>query len=155
MPLSMPQPAPSKSEEEKPAAVPATPKEMPTTKEMITMPANTFAIPAIALARARWDAGGGSQRLMSILRTQDNLRALRKLVVGTGAMVVMPMAVMFVCHVFLLDLFFTIRNPSQRVVYSGIAGLCAVQVVMVWFVVSAFREDAAESAPAAERPHAD
>jgi len=118
------------------------------------MPANTFGIPAIALARARWDTGGGSQRLMAILRTPDNAAALRQLVVATNAMIALPLATMALCHYVLLDQLFSFRNANEKVVYSGIAGICVVQAVVVWFVVSAFREGP-EPAPAAARPHAD
>jgi hypothetical protein len=127
---------------------------MPSTKEMISMPANTFAIPALAMARARWNAGGGSQRLMAILRTPDNVAALRGLVMATSAMFLLPLGTMALCYYFLLDQFFTFRNINEKIVYSGVAGICMVQAVVIWFVVSAFREPI-DSAPAAERPHAE
>lgn len=124
------------------------------TQELISMPANTFSIPAIALAKSRWNAGGGSQRLMAILRSPENMTALRKLMAATNAMITLPLGMMALCHFYLLDLFFTFRNANEKVVYSGIVGICMVQVVVIGFVVSAFRE-APEAAPAAARPHAD
>ena len=127
---------------------------MPTTAEMISMPANTFAIPAIHMARARWNAGGGSQRLMTILREPDNVSAFRQLVIATTMMLLLPLGTMLACYYFLLEQFLTFRNESEKVVYSGIAGLGMVQVVVVWFVVSAMREPV-EAAPAASRPHTD
>ena len=129
-------------------------KPMPTTAEMISMPANTFSIPAIHMARARWNAGGGSQRLMTILREPDNVSAFRQLVVATTMMLLLPLGTMVASYYFLLEQFFTFRNDGQKVLYSGIAGLGMVQVVVVWFVVSAMREPA-EAAPAASRPHAE
>lgn len=129
-------------------------QSMPSTQEMISMPANTFAIPAISMANARWKTGGGSQRLMAILRSPGNTSALRQLMTATNAMIALPLGTMALCHYFLLDQLFTFRNANEKVVYSGIAAICMVQVVVIWFVVSAFREEP-EAAPATARPHAD
>ncbi|KAJ1636892.1 hypothetical protein T492DRAFT_956944 [Pavlovales sp. CCMP2436] len=135
----------------------AAPTTMPTTREMIKMPANTFAIPAISMARQRWAAGGGQQRLTNILRAPGNGSALRKLIVTTTAMLTLPLAAMVLCYYYLLDQLFTLRGPNQKMMYSGVAGLLVTQLVSIWFVVSAFNEpdEEEEEAPAAERPHVD
>ena len=59
---------------------------------------------------------------------------------ATAAMFGVPALVMFVAHSLVLDQLFTFRSAADKMLYAGIAGLCAVQLVIVGFLIHAFTE---------------
>ena len=62
------------------------------------------------------------------------------LVRATAAMFGVPALVMLLAHWFVLDQLFTFRSAADKMLYAGIAGLCAVQLVVVGFLIHAFTE---------------
>ena len=54
-------------------------------------------------------------------------------------MVAAPAATMVVCYYFLFDRF-NFQNKSQRMMYAGLAGIAAVQLITIAFVITAFNE---------------
>jgi hypothetical protein len=116
-------------------------------------PADGLSHPVLRGATERWTKGGGSQRLLQLLKDGSNARSFRVLVCTTAAMVGVPAFVMAVAYSVVLDRFFTFGSAADKMVYAGIAGICAVQAVVIGFLVYAFREEEADAA--ASRPKAD
>merc|ERR1712032_347355 len=112
------------------------------------MPPFTFMHPVLHGASERWKSGGGSKRLMEILKSSDvNMRSMRTLIKFTMLMGMVPMLTMFLCYKFVLELFFTFEYASDKMLYAGIAAIGSVQLVIVSFLITAFTEpdDASET----------
>ena len=113
-----------------------------------SVPDFTFRHPVFTGAAERWAKGGGSQRLLAMLKDGSNMSAFRVLVRTTLAMVGVPALVMLLAHYVVLDSIATFRSPADKVVWTGVAGIGAVQLVVVGFLIHAFTadEDADEAA---------
>mmetsp|Transcript_13719 Transcript_13719/g.28936 ORF Transcript_13719/g.28936 Transcript_13719/m.28936 type:complete len:152 (+) Transcript_13719:739-1194(+) len=105
------------------------------------MPPFTFMHPVLHGASERWKNGGGVNGLLGILRDgEDNAKALRTLVRFTLLMMAVPAAVMCACNLFVLDHFFSFSSAGDRMLYSGVAAIVAVQFVIGAFLFTAFTE---------------
>ncbi|EKX52302.1 hypothetical protein GUITHDRAFT_102205 [Guillardia theta CCMP2712] len=88
-----------------------------------------------------------TQTIKDILVRPENRPAFVLLMKSTVAMIVFPVAVYYFCFLFLfnkggiIDLSDDLNN---RVNYSGFAAVAAVQVVIAFHVILAFRQDAYE-----------
>ena len=100
-----------------------------------SVPEFTASIPILQNASARWATGGGSIRLLGMLRDGQNVNALRSLIVATAAMFIFPLIVMALAYALLPV------APENRIVCAGLAAIGAVQIVIVGFLVHAFTED--------------
>ena len=60
-----------------------------------------------------------------------------------------PLLVMAIAHTLVLDRLFTFATPADKMLYAGIAGICAVQVVVVGFLFYAFNDVDDDEATAA------
>eukprot|EP00960_Hanusia_phi_P072744 767869-Hanusia_phi.AAC.1 len=81
------------------------------------------------------------------LGAQENRPAFVLLLKSTVAMIVFPIAVYYVCFLFLLNkggIWDLSHDLNSRVNYSGFAAVAAVQVVIASHVILAFRQDAYE-----------
>ena len=85
-------------------------------------------------------------------RDGSNLKAFNVLVRTTMAMVGVPALAMLSCHYVFLDMFFTFRSPSDKMLWSGVAGIAAVQFVVVCFLWHAFTESTDEPVAAVYSP---
>jgi hypothetical protein len=71
-------------------------------------------------------------------------------VLFSAAMVLMPVAVMFIGYTLILDMLFTFDSPSDKMAAAGIAGCCSVQLVVICFLIYAFNEPEHEPEPGPE-----
>ena len=74
------------------------------------------------------------------------MRTLRVLIHTTIAMFGVPMLVMLLTYHVVIDQFLAWRSPPEKMVYAGIAGVFAVQFVIIGFLLYAFSEPDDESA---------
>ena len=126
------------------------------------MPEFTFRHHVLDGAAERWRTGGGSKRLLQMLRRAQfcsprarpkiaprpprtaaagdpaNVASFQRLLRFTTAMFVVPLATMTVAFMVLEPL---VAKPADRMVYAGVAAIVAVQAVIVAFLVSAWNED--------------
>jgi hypothetical protein len=112
-----------------------------------SVPEFTFSHPVLSGATERWRKGGGSGRLLGMLKEGSNRRAFLVLVRTTIAMVGVPALAMLLAHYVVLDRITTFHSPADKVVWTGAAGIAAVQLVIVGFLVHAFREGEDEEEP--------
>ena len=101
----------------------------------------TFSHPVLSGAADRWRQGGGSARLLAMLKDGSNLQAFQVLVRTTVAMVCVPLLVMVVMHYVVLDQLASFRSAADKVVWTGVAGIAATQLVVVAFLIHAFRDE--------------
>lgn len=99
----------------------------------------TLKHPVLSGATERWNRGGGMPGLITMLRVNPD--ALRLLIKTTMAMAGVPFGVMMLSYHVVLDRLFTFQSNSDKMVWAGVAALCAVQCVIIGFLVTAFRED--------------
>ena len=126
------------------------------------MPEFTFRHHVLDGAAERWRTGGGSKRLLQMLRRAQfcsatrapkicaaptarrrrrdpaNVASFQRFLRFTTAMFVVPLATMTVAFMVLEPL---VAKPADRMVYAGVAAIVAVQAVIVAFLVSAWNED--------------
>ena len=125
------------------------------------MPEFTFRHHVLDGAAERWRTGGGSKRLLQMLRRAQfcstrapkicaaptacrrrrdpaNVASFQRFLRFTTAMFVVPLATMTVAFMALEPL---VAKPADRMVYAGVAAIVAVQAVIVAFLVSAWNED--------------
>ena len=67
----------------------------------------------------------------------------------------LPLLVMLLMYTLILDSLFTFRSPADKMLYAGIAGLCAVQVVIVGFLFYAFTEANEDNEASSAEPQVD
>ena len=65
----------------------------------------------------------------------------------TSAMFGVPALVMLISYYVVLDQLFTFGSPADKMLYAGISGICAVQAVIIGFLVYAFSEPVDEATP--------
>ena len=106
-----------------------------------SVPEFTFGHPVLSGAAERWRKGGGSGKLISMLKDGENAKAFRVLIRTTMAMVGLPAAVMLLAHTVVLDRIWTFGSAGDKMVWTGVAGICAVQLVVLGFLIHAFTED--------------
>lgn len=106
------------------------------------MPEFTARIPVLRDVGERWKKGGGSGRLISILRDTGNREAFKLLVRTTTAMFALPLLVFLLAHNVVLEQLFTFKSPGDKGLWSGVCALATVQLVILGFLVSAFNETA-------------
>ncbi len=104
------------------------------------MPPWSFRHPVLDGASERWRKGGGGERLLQILKHGENASTFSTFIVFSAAMFLVPAAVMLLAHTLVLDMFFTFGSSGDKMMYSGIAGICSVQLVVICFLVFAFNE---------------
>lgn len=117
------------------------------------VPDFTASIPTLTSASERWSKGGGSLGLIKILKTGENAHALQTLIRTTGFMIGVPASVMLIAYMLVLDQLFVFKSAGDKMLYAGIAGIVAVQIVIGGFIAYAFSDtnEADADAPAADK----
>ena len=139
-----------------PPSVPLTPGSRPPPQEgeiefdppLGSVPDFTAGIPILTGASERWSKGGGSIRLINILKDGENVAALRVLIKTTMAMAGVPAVVMALTYLLLPT---TLVANENRMIWAGVAGIAAVQCVVVGFLIHAFSEGVESDAVASKK----
>ena len=84
-------------------------------------------------------------------RSGGNKQSFNAFLFFSAAMVVVPVCTMVLAHTLFLDLFFTFASDGDKVVYSGIAAICSVQLVVALFLIYAVFFEPAGDVPAAPK----
>ena len=69
-----------------------------------------------------------------------NPEALRLLIKTTMAMAGIPFTAMMLSYHVVLDRLFTFQSAGDKMLYAGVVAICAVQLVVIGFLIAAFRE---------------